>query len=82
MALEHTVNVGFCGSGNTGGRGVGTDVLPLRVPSCTTSRVHIYKHLVVVGMFPHVIYHFGANSGMVVLVTVQLVGKGIEQAIA
>lgn len=82
MALKHTINVGLGRGSNVWWRRVGTDVLPLRIPPSATARVDIYELFVVVGTLSHMVYHFGANVVMLILMTVQLVGKGIEEAIA
>lgn len=82
MALKHTINVGFCWRGDIYWSRVGGDILPLRISSHTTTRVDVYEHLVVVGMFSHIIYYFRANDVVIILVTVQLIGKSIEQTVA
>lgn len=37
---------------------------------------------VVGGMFTHVVYDTRANGGVFTLVTIQLVGEGVEKAVA
>lgn len=89
-ALCHTTQiclkdaVDFCGRGSRGvaGGGVAAGIFPLRISTNAAARGDLYEGFVELGIFSHKVYDLCTNSGMLVLSTVELVGKGVEEAVA
>lgn len=82
MVLEDSVDVGGGGRLKGGRRGVGAGIFAFGVASNATAGVHVDELFVVVGMLTHVVDDTRANGGVFILVAIQLVGQGVEEAVA
>lgn len=82
MVLEDSVDVGGRGRLEGGRRGVGAGIFAFGIASNASAGVHVNELFVVVGMLTHVIDDTRANGGVFILVTIQLVGQCVEEAVA
>lgn len=82
MTFEHFVDIGLGGNGNVGGAVEGSGILAFGVPSGAAAGVDVDELFVIGGMITHVTDHLGTDSGMGGLVAVDLIGEGVEQAVA
>lgn len=82
MTLKHPVNVRLTRGGSGGGSAVGAGVLAFGVAADATPGVHVDELLVVGGVGAHVGDDAGADGGVVGLGAVELVGEGVEEAVA
>lgn len=82
VAFEDAVDVLGRGWDEAGGGRVGSGILAFGISSDAAARVDVDELFVVVGMLTHVVYDGGANGRVCILVTVELVGEGVEQAVA
>ena len=82
MTLEDSIDVCLSRSGNVGRAVEGSSILAFRVASCAAAGVDIDELFVVGGMVTHVTDDLGADGSVGGLVAIDLVGEGVEQAIA
>lgn len=82
MSLEDSVDVCLGGSCNVGRAVEGSGILAFWVASSAAAGVDIDELFVIGGMVTHVTDDLGTDGSVGGLVAVDLVGEGVEQAIA
>jgi len=82
VTFEHLVDVGLGGRGNVGRAVEGSGILSFGVASGAAAGVDIDELFVISGMITHVTDHLGTDGSVGGLIAVDLIGEGVEQAVA
>lgn len=81
MCLKHTVDFLLCWRSESRRRGIYVCILPLGVSALASAREHLNELFEVDGVLPHVFYHASSYLVVLALVAIELVGKGVEEAV-
>ena len=82
VTFEHLVDVGLGWGGYVGRAVEGAGVLSFGIASGAAAGVDIDELFVIGGMITHVTDHLGTDGSVGGLVAVDLIGEGVEQAVA
>lgn len=82
MCLKHTVDFILRRRSESCRRGVYVCILPLGVSALASTWEHLDELFEVDGVLPHVFYHASSYLVVFALVAINLVGKGIEEAVS